>query len=264
VGDRLRDLGYEVRLTPLQGDHGADLLITQEGETAVVQCKHRPDGTVGEPVLRDLYGTMHHFGATRALLVTTGYLSPAARSWVQGKPLTAWDAADLQARWAAAIAQTTAQLAAAVPPVSPAGAGDGGRSGWYVYTDDGGQRYALKLPRSIGDHPALGFLPLADPELPIAPAVVTLRLAIFSRMGARPAARKHEFRTVPIGTRQAMDELRHTLHAIDLPQRDGTLATWRFHRSTSETYQASRKRARAMGGAPPPRWRYRDPEAEPA
>src|SRR5919202_3265040 len=79
VGDRFRYLGYDVRVTPYQGDHGADLLATCAGDTVVVQCKHRPAGTVGEPVLRDLYGAMHHFGTTRAILVTTGRLSPAAR-----------------------------------------------------------------------------------------------------------------------------------------------------------------------------------------
>ncbi|MGI9148919.1 MAG: restriction endonuclease [Chloroflexota bacterium] len=29
-----------------------------QGERAIVQCKHWPAGAVGEPVLRDLYGTL--------------------------------------------------------------------------------------------------------------------------------------------------------------------------------------------------------------
>jgi hypothetical protein len=44
------------------------------------------------PVLRDLYGTMHHVGATTAVLVTTGQLSKAARNWLIGKPIEVWDA----------------------------------------------------------------------------------------------------------------------------------------------------------------------------
>lgn len=86
VGDRFREMGYDVRLTPPQGDHGADLIVTKRCETCVVQCKHRPEGMVCEPVLRDLFGTMHHFGADRAVLATTGHLAPAAREWLQVRP----------------------------------------------------------------------------------------------------------------------------------------------------------------------------------
>jgi hypothetical protein len=41
----------------------------------IVKCKHHPFSIVGEAVLRELYGTMHHVRATNAALVTTGQLS---------------------------------------------------------------------------------------------------------------------------------------------------------------------------------------------
>lgn len=79
--------GYHVRNTPDMADHGIDLMMTSpRGERAVVQCK-RYRGTVGEPVVRDLYGTMLHVGADLGFLVTTGSISQAARSWARGKPL---------------------------------------------------------------------------------------------------------------------------------------------------------------------------------
>jgi restriction system protein len=78
---------YQVRNTPDTADHGIDLMVTSpRGERAVVQCK-RYRGTVGEPVVRDLYGTMLHTGADLGFLVTTGSISRAARAWAQGKPL---------------------------------------------------------------------------------------------------------------------------------------------------------------------------------
>src|SRR5262245_42460361 len=112
VGDRFRALGYDVRANPSRGDHGADLLVRRAGELTVVQCQHWPNGAVGEPVLRDLLGAMHHFGAGRAVLATTGRLTRAARAWLRGKPLEAWDVGVLRERWAAAIVDTTERRAA--------------------------------------------------------------------------------------------------------------------------------------------------------
>jgi hypothetical protein len=258
VGDRFRELGYEVRATPYQGDHGADLLATRAGETVVVQCKHHPAGTVGEPVLRDLFGTLHHFGATRAILVTTGRVTPAAREWVRDKPLEAWDADDLRQRWAPEIARTAADMAAAVPAVAPSGgaAGAGARTAgggaWYVYTVGlnesrgvgvtTGARYAVRLPRSVGDHPALGFEPLTDPDLPILPATARMRLAVLSKKTAVEGVRR---RTIPVGTDAALKALR----SIDLVGRDGATATWTCYGHTEETVHAADKRARETGGA---------------
>ncbi|HXF64096.1 MAG TPA: restriction endonuclease [Caldilineaceae bacterium] len=79
--------GYQVQNTPDVKDGGVDILVTDaHGRRAVVQCK-RYRGTVGEAVVRDLYGTMIHHGALMAYLVTTGSVSEAARRWAAGKPI---------------------------------------------------------------------------------------------------------------------------------------------------------------------------------
>lgn len=95
VGARFREQGYSVRMTGTHGtggDHGIDLIVTRDGENAVVQCKKFREWTVGEPVLRDLYGTMSAEGASRAILVTTGRVTEPARAWARGKPIEIWDA----------------------------------------------------------------------------------------------------------------------------------------------------------------------------
>ncbi len=210
VGERFREMGYDVRLTPFQGDHGADLLVERDGETAVVQCKHRPGGSVGEPVLRDLFGAMHHFAAARAILVTTGRVTQAARGWLRGKPIEAWDAGDLAQRWADAISQTTEQMAA------EAGNGVedriGSRNGWYVYTDDFGRRWALKLANMIGEHPCLGFERLADPDTPRLLGAITVRHVSLKTV-TQPVRR----RTVPVGCRTA-DAYSGRMTQFALPQ----------------------------------------------
>lgn len=87
--------GYTVVNTPDVKDGGVDILVVDaHGRRAVVQCK-RYRGTVGEAVVRDLYGTMIHHDATMAYLITTGGISEAARRWAAGKPIGLIDGARL-------------------------------------------------------------------------------------------------------------------------------------------------------------------------
>ena len=83
--------GYTVINTPDVKDGGVDILVEDRfGKQAVVQCK-RYRGVVGEAIIRDLYGTMIHFGATHAYLFATGAISSVAYQWVKGKPITLVD-----------------------------------------------------------------------------------------------------------------------------------------------------------------------------
>ena len=79
--------GYKALNTPDVKDGGIDVLVTdRKGRQMVVQCK-RYRNSVGEPVVRDLYGTMIGNGAISAYLVTTGEITAAARLWATGKPI---------------------------------------------------------------------------------------------------------------------------------------------------------------------------------
>ncbi len=82
-----RELGYRAQRVGKTGDHGVDLVVYHpRGQKIIVQCK-RYRGTVGEPMVRDLYGVMHHEKADRAVLVTTGGFTAQSREWVRGKPI---------------------------------------------------------------------------------------------------------------------------------------------------------------------------------
>jgi restriction system protein len=115
VGARFRDLGYSVRHTGAQGDHGVDLEVSRPGETAVVQCKKYGEWAVGEPTVRDLFGALHAAGADRAYLVTTGRVTEPARKWVTGKPIELWDGDELMRRFP----PTTAAAAEALRHLEP-------------------------------------------------------------------------------------------------------------------------------------------------
>lgn|GEM_PF-3306528 len=82
--------GFVAQSTPRSGDGGVDLYLQRGNLTAIVQCK-RLNSTVGEPTVRDLYGTMLHVGAQGAFLVTTGGISEPARRFAAGKPIKLFD-----------------------------------------------------------------------------------------------------------------------------------------------------------------------------
>jgi restriction system protein len=83
--------GHDVEKVGGSSDHGVDILVISDwGEKWVVQCK-RYSGSVGEPVIRDLFGTMLHEGAQRAYLITTGGITRQALEWAKGKPIILYD-----------------------------------------------------------------------------------------------------------------------------------------------------------------------------
>jgi ssDNA-binding Zn-finger/Zn-ribbon topoisomerase 1 len=90
-----RQMGYAVEPTPYRGDNGSDGFLSKNGKRSVLQCK-RVKGAVGEPVLRDLYGTMHATACQSAVVVTTGSVSKQARAWVSSKPIQIIELDELQ------------------------------------------------------------------------------------------------------------------------------------------------------------------------
>jgi restriction system protein len=91
VARLFRRKGYRVVLRGRSGDHGVDLELTSAGgRRAIVQCKRYRD-TVGEEIVRGLFGTLLHENARHAFLVTTADISVAARKWATGKPITLID-----------------------------------------------------------------------------------------------------------------------------------------------------------------------------
>jgi HJR/Mrr/RecB family endonuclease len=90
VAGLFRRRGYRVIVRGRSGDHGVDLELSGGGRRAIVQCKRYRD-TVGEEIVRGLFGTLLHETAHHAFLVTTADISEAARNWAAGKPMTLID-----------------------------------------------------------------------------------------------------------------------------------------------------------------------------
>jgi hypothetical protein len=248
IGERFRSLGYEVHLTAVQVDHGADLVLSRPGETVTVQCKHRPYGSVGEPVLRDLFGAMHLFGADRAILVTTGELSAAAHTWLAGKAIEVLDARGLKEQWPDEIAQLTEQSAAANrAPLGATPGRVGRRTAWYAYTDNTGKRWAVELPRSIGDQSALGFEPITDSSIEPLPRTLRMRSLSLKSQEDKPRYLKR----IPYGLPH-MPPSAWTAGLVFVSS-TGQLTTWKVRTESSELRDRG-PQTQMPNGWRPPRW----------
>lgn len=97
--------GHRAKRTGSTGDHGVDVVVqAKNGEKWIAQCK-RWRGTVGEPVIRDFYGVMHHEKADMGAVFTTGRFSGRAQKWAKGKPIYLCDGNELLKLWKRARAR---------------------------------------------------------------------------------------------------------------------------------------------------------------
>jgi len=136
-------------------------------------------------------------------------------------------------------------------------------SNWFIYTDDLGAEWAMQVPRDIGQHPAMGFLPLGGRKLP----ELRIRYTYVGPVRPRhvrivppgPVGPVSRTKTHPVGTQAAFLALGPTLNqhqvTLILPDR-GHPAEWIVVGLSGEEMTFSRyQKARAAFPqvAPPPR-----------
>lgn len=95
----LERMGFSVETTKASGDGGIDLIgyNTQPllSGKYIIQCK-RYAGSVGEPIIRDLYGVVTSERANKGILITTGHFTKSAISFAENKPIELIDGAQLK------------------------------------------------------------------------------------------------------------------------------------------------------------------------
>jgi len=92
VGAAYQRLGYQlVRRGGAHADGGVDLELRRAGEKVLVQCKYWKTWQVGVRPVRELWGVVAGEGATRAIFVTTGGYSAAARDFAKDKAIELLD-----------------------------------------------------------------------------------------------------------------------------------------------------------------------------
>ena len=95
----LEKMGFSVETTKVTGDGGIDLIAYNfqpllSGKY-IIQCK-RYAGSVGEPIIRDLYGVITSERANKGILMTSGVFTKQAQIFADGKPIELIDGVKLQ------------------------------------------------------------------------------------------------------------------------------------------------------------------------
>jgi restriction system protein len=90
----LKAYEFSPRLTPGSADGGIDIEVTRNGLKGVVQCKAHV-ACVGPHVVRDLYGVIHHCGASFGIIVSRGGFTRGAIDFARDKPILFLDTDDL-------------------------------------------------------------------------------------------------------------------------------------------------------------------------
>lgn len=97
--------GFDARVVGQTGDQGIDIELQRRGEhhanRCVAQCK-RYQGSVGQPIVREFFGSFANT-ATEGYLVTTGTFTQPAREWAATRPLRLIDGTELM-RWTEDVA----------------------------------------------------------------------------------------------------------------------------------------------------------------
>jgi restriction system protein len=79
-------------------EDGIDLMLRQDSETILVQCKDWKTVRVTEREVREFYGAMSATGAPRGIFVTTGSFTREAREFADGKGIDLLDGTALEAK----------------------------------------------------------------------------------------------------------------------------------------------------------------------
>ena len=86
----IENMGFSVETTKASGDGGIDLIAYNKQPLLsgkyIIQCK-RYSGSVGEPIIRDLYGVITAERANKGILITTGYFTKSAIAFAEDKQI---------------------------------------------------------------------------------------------------------------------------------------------------------------------------------
>lgn len=84
------DLGYGAVVTQASRDYGADVVLSRGGQKIVVQAK-RYVGTLGLDAVQEASAARLHYGAVRAIVVTTSAFTGPAQTLAQTTGVELWD-----------------------------------------------------------------------------------------------------------------------------------------------------------------------------
>ena len=78
----LKQLGFDVRGTPVTGDQGADLIAERDGKKVIIQAK-RYEGTVGNKAVQEVIGALGFYARDEGWVVTNSTFTASAKALAQ-------------------------------------------------------------------------------------------------------------------------------------------------------------------------------------
>jgi len=86
----VKAMGFSAATTSVTADGGIDIVATSTrplfSGKYIIQCKDWSN-TIGEPIVRDLYGVVHAENANKGILIATSKFTKSAQRFAEGKPL---------------------------------------------------------------------------------------------------------------------------------------------------------------------------------
>lgn len=82
--------GYTVEAIPAKGNFGADLILSKWGRKTVVRIR-KSDKSVGLSAVQEVAGALGYHQANKAIVITTGKYTKAARRLAITNHIQAWD-----------------------------------------------------------------------------------------------------------------------------------------------------------------------------
>lgn len=96
--ERLRQLGWDAKVTKAGGDQGADVIASKDGNVMVVQCK-RYSKPVGNKAIQEIVGALRFYDAQYALVIASNGYTKAARALADVNDVMLIHHDDLTAGW---------------------------------------------------------------------------------------------------------------------------------------------------------------------
>lgn len=91
---QFRKRGYRVKLTPLSGDFGADLILKRFSQEYIVQAK-RYSGSVGIKAVQEVLGAKEYYGIEQGMVVTNSYFTSAAKELANVSGVELWGRSEI-------------------------------------------------------------------------------------------------------------------------------------------------------------------------
>ena len=70
---------FKVKLTPVSGDYGADLIVAKWHIKIAIQCKLYYGHNVGNKAVNEVYGAKSYYGCDEAMVITNSYYTKNAK-----------------------------------------------------------------------------------------------------------------------------------------------------------------------------------------